>query len=139
MRDKVAGTLLPMDRDTFEKLVEEGFLLLPEKFRAKIKNVALLVEDEPSEEVRAREGLTGDETLLGLYQGIPNTARGDSYGVGPTLPDTITLYQLPIEDAAHEDGVEVRTVIAETIWHEYAHYFGMDEDEVRLREEEREP
>jgi predicted Zn-dependent protease with MMP-like domain len=128
-----------MDRDTFEKLVEEGFLLLPEKFRAKIKNVALLVEDEPSEEVRAREGLTGEETLLGLYQGIPNTARGDSYGVGPTLPDTITLYQLPIEDAAREDGVEVRTVIAETIWHEYAHYFGMDEDEVRLREEEREP
>jgi len=126
-----------MTRDAFEQLVEEGFLLLPEKFRARIKNVALLVEDEPSEEVRTQEGLEGEETLLGLYQGIPNTARGDSYGVGPTLPDTITLYQHSIEEAAQEDGMDVRTVIAETIWHEYAHYFGMDEDEVRLREDTR--
>ncbi len=127
-----------MIREDFEKLIEEGFLLLPEKFRARIKNVALLVEDEPSEEVRELEGLGDNETLLGLYQGIPNTARGDTYGVGPTLPDTITLYRLPIEEAAREDGDDIRKVIAETIWHEYAHYFGMDEDEVRLREEERE-
>ena len=126
-----------MEREAFEKLVEEGFLLIPEKFRARIKNVALLVEDEPSEDVRRQEGLGEEETLLGLYQGIPNTARGDSYGVGPTLPDTITLYQLPIEEAAYEDGEDVRKVIAETIWHEFAHYFGMDEDEVRFREEMR--
>lgn len=127
-----------MDRETFEKLVEEGFLLLPEKFRTRIKNVALLVEDEPSEEVRIQEGLSEGETLLGLYQGIPNTARGDTYGVGPTLPDTITLFRLPIEETAHEDGEDVRKVIAETIWHEYAHYFGMDEDEVQFRENLRE-
>lgn len=126
-----------MTRGEFEKLVEEGFLLLPEKFRARIKNVALLVEDEPSQEVRELEGLADDETLLGLYQGIPATVRGDTYGMGPTLPDTITLYQLPIEEAAYEDGDDIRKVIAETIWHEYAHYFGMDEDEVQLREEER--
>jgi len=126
-----------MSRDEFEKLMEEGFLLIPGKFRARIKNVALLVEDEPSEEIRIREGLGDDETLLGLYQGIPNTARGDTYGVGPTLPDTITLFQLPIEEAVREDGKDVRKVIAETIWHEYAHYFGMDEEEVRFREEKR--
>jgi len=124
-----------MTREAFEKFVEEGFLLLPEKFRARIKNVALLIEDEPSREVREQEGLAEDETLLGLYHGVPATARGDSYGVGPTLPDTITLYQLPIEEAASEDGEDVRKVIAETIWHEYAHYFGMDEDEVRFRED----
>ena len=126
-----------MTREEFEKLVEEGFLLIPEKFRARIRNVALLVEDEPSEEIRRQEGLDEGETLLGLYQGIPNTARGDTYGVGPTLPDTITLYKLPIEEAAHEDALDVRTVIAETIWHEYAHYFGMEEDEVRFREEQK--
>ena len=126
-----------MDRDSFEKLVEEGFSLLPEKFRGRIRNVAILVEDEPSEDTRRQEGLGEGETLLGLYQGIPNTARGASYGVGPTLPDTITLYQLPIEEAAREDGEDVRKVVAETIWHEFAHYFGMDEDEVRLREETR--
>ena len=124
-----------MNREEFEKLVHEGFLLIPEKFRERIKNVALLVEDEPSEKVRQKEGLGKEETLLGLYQGIPNTARGDTYGVGETLPDTITLYQVPIEDAAREEGQDVRTVIAETIWHEYAHYFGMNEDEVRFRED----
>lgn len=124
-----------MNRATFEKLVEEGFLLMPEEFRARIRNVALLVEDEPSEEIRLQEGLKEDETLLGLYQGIPNTERGDSYGIGPTLPDTITLFKVPIEEAAGGDVEMVRTVIAETIWHEFAHYFGMDEDEVRLRED----
>ena len=124
-----------MDCKEFEKLVQEGFLLIPEKFRAKIKNVALLVEDEPREEIRRQEGLKKDETLLGLYQGIPATAGGDTYGIGPTLPDTITLFRVPIEKAAREDGEDIRTVVAETIWHEYAHYFGMDEDEVRFRED----
>lgn len=126
-----------MDREAFEKLVEEGFLLIPEKFRSKIQNVALLVEDEPSKEVRNEERLREGETLLGLYHGIPATERGDSYGVGPTLPDTIMLYKIPIEEEAEEAHIDVRTVIAETIWHEYAHYFGMDEDEVRFREEKR--
>ena len=128
-----------MDHAEFEKLVQEGFLLIPGKFREKIQNVALLVEDEPREEVRRLEGLLEGETLLGLYQGIPATERGDTYGVGPTLPDTITLYQLPIEEAAASDGIDIRTVIAETIWHEYAHYFGMDEEEVRFRESMRSP
>ena len=126
-----------MSREEFDTLVQEGFLLIPEKFRERIQNVALLVEDEPSEEVRIREGLSEHETLLGLYQGIPATARGDSYGIGPTVPDTITLFKLPIEEAGGNVPEEVRKVVAETIWHEYAHYFGMDEDEVRFREEKR--
>ena len=139
---------MTMTRKEFEKLAEEGFLLIPEKFRTKIKNVALLVEDEPSEEMRKQEGLEAGETLLGLYQGIPNTARGDSYGIGPTVPDTITLFKTPIEEAAllrarlrkgtaGGASEEVRKIIADTIWHEYAHYFGMDEDEVRHREARR--
>ena len=123
-----------MDHAEFEKLVQEGFLLIPGKFREKIQNVALLVEDEPSEEMRIREDLAGDETLFGLYQGIPATVRGDTYGVGPTLPDTITLFQRPIEEDAGGIPEEIRRMVAETIWHEYAHYFGMDEEEVRFRE-----
>ncbi len=126
-----------MSREEFDTLVQEGFLLIPEKFRERIQNVALLVEDEPSEEVRIREGLSEHETLLGLYQGVPATVRGDSYGIGPTVPDTITLFKLSIEEAAENVPEEVRKVVAETIWHEYAHYFGMDEDEVRFREEKR--
>ena len=126
-----------MRRNEFEALVHEGFEQLPAWVRKKIKNVGLLVEDEPDEAVRHEEGLGPDETLLGLYRGIPQTARGEGYGVGATLPDTITLYQKPIEEAAKEDGISVAQVVAETIWHEFAHHFGMDEKEVREREAKR--
>ena len=137
-RGRQSCTLQDMNREEFDKLVQEGFLLIPEKFRERIQNVALLVEDEPSEEVRIRERLSEYETLLGLYQGIPSTIRGDSYGIGPTIPDTITLFKLPIEEAGGNVPEEVRNVVAETIWHEFAHYFGMDEEEVRFREKRRE-
>ena len=126
-----------MTREEFEKLIAEGFERLPQSVRDKIKNVAILVEDEPSQEDRKAEGLTDYETLLGLYKGIPLSVRGENYGVGMTLPDTITLYRLPILEAAEEDGKDVRDVVAETIWHEFAHHFGMDEHEVRSREAER--
>jgi len=125
-----------MTREEFEQLVEEEFLnAIPEKFRPHIKNVAFLVEDEPSQEVRKQEGLLAGETLLGLYHGIPTPMRGDWYGMGTTMPDTITLYQMPIERAALEDGLHIRQIIRETIWHEVAHHFGMDEHTVRHRED----
>ena len=125
---------MAMLRAEFEKLVVEGYEQLPQWVREKIKNVALLVEDEPSQEDREAEGLGADETLLGLYKGIPLSERGENYGLGMTLPDTITLYQISIEEAAEEDRLPVAQVIAETIWHEFAHHFGMDEGEVRKRE-----
>jgi predicted Zn-dependent protease with MMP-like domain len=124
-----------MTREEFEQLIEEGYAKLPEWVRSKIKNVAVLIEDEPSAEVRKKEGLSDNETLLGYYQGIPLSERGEHYGIGGTMPDTITLYRLPIEDVAQEDSLPVAQVIAETIWHEFAHHFGMDEHEVRFREE----
>lgn len=126
-----------MEKTAFETLIEAGYGQLPQWVQKKIKNVAVLVEDEPSDEVRKVEGLADDETLLGYYQGIPLTARGEDYGVGMTMPDTITLYQIPIEQAAQEDGLPMAQVIAETIWHEFAHHFGMDEHEVRSREHKR--
>ncbi len=121
----------------FEQLVAEGYERLPEWVREKIKNVALLVEDEPSDEVREREGLGEDETLLGYYQGVPLSARGSEYGVGATMPDTITLYRLPIEEASGGNPEDIREIVADTVWHEFAHHFGMDEVEVRAREKER--
>jgi len=126
-----------MRREDFERLVAEGFDRLPEWVQKKISNVAILVEDEPSREDREAQELSDDETLLGLYKGIPLSARGENYGVGMTLPDTITLYQLPIEEAAREDNLPVAQVVAETIWHEFAHHFGMDEHAVREREKDR--
>lgn len=124
-----------MTKDEFEKIVAEEFpRAVPERFHHLIKNVGFLVEDEPDEDTRQENGLLGDETLLGLYRGVPHTARGAHYGEGPTLPDTITLYQLPIEEAAAADGLPVAQVVRETIWHEVAHYFGFDEDQVQDRE-----
>ncbi len=126
-----------MTQEEFEKHVEDGYLRLPKWVRDKIQNVALLVEDEPSEEVREREQLGTDETLLGYYQGIPLLHRGEQYGVGMTMPDIITLYKIPILEVAESDGKSVEEVVSETIWHEFAHYFGMEEDEVRHRENQR--
>ncbi len=123
-----------MRRVTFKKLIAESFALLPERIRERVSNVAILVEDEPSEEVRRAEKLEDDETLLGYYHGIPLVERGSDYGVGMTLPDTITLFRVPIEEEAGEEPEDVRRVIAETLWHEVAHHFGMDEREVRARE-----
>lgn len=123
-----------MHRKDFEKLVEEGFALLPEHVREKICNVAILVEDEPSREDRKTQGLAEDETLLGLYKGIPLSERGEQYGVGATMPDTITIYQRPIEEAAEDTGLSVAVIVADTVLHEFAHHFGMNEAEVHAWE-----
>ena len=135
-----------MTLEEFEKLVVEEFPnAIPEKFRSKVENVAFLVEDEPSPALRREERLGPQMTLLGHYRGIPHTSRGDYYGVGGTLPDTITLFRIPIEDEASglsarlnlAEEMAIRQVIKDTIWHEVAHHFGMDEGEVRSREWER--
>ncbi len=121
----------------WDKCIEQGVAAIPERYREKIRNVAILLEDEPSEEVRKAEALSDGETLLGLYQGIPLPERGEGYGIGMTMPDTITLYRLPILDEAAETDGDVARVVRETVWHEFGHYFGLDELEVRRREDER--
>ncbi len=125
-----------MKHSEFEKIIAEEFpKAVPEKFRDKIKNVGILVEDEPSAELLRERGLLGKETLLGLYSGVPLTLRGDSYGIGMVIPDTITLYQIPIEEmAGSHDPDKVRIVVRETLWHEVGHYFGLSDDEIEKRE-----
>ena len=116
-----------MSLKAFRRAVAEiGFSAVPEKFRELLSNVALIVEDEP------RDG----EPLLGLYQGVPQTQRADGYGI-LSMPDTITLYRKPILDEAAETGMSIQRVIRDTIWHEVAHHFGLDEDDVEERERRR--
>jgi predicted Zn-dependent protease with MMP-like domain len=119
----------------FESLVTKiGFSSIPEKFRGLISNVALIIEDDVPMETRRSMNLPNNETLLGLYRGIPLPKRGNQYG--SVLPDTITIYRIPIIRAAAEEGLSVRKVIEDTIWHEVAHHFGLNEREVRKREGE---
>jgi len=129
-----------MSEQEFEQIAVAEWNRIPERFKRNVENVALLIEDDVDEEIRTLEGLEQGETLLGLYRGIPLTERGSEYGVGMTLPDTITLYRLPIlEEAEEMDRAfrdAVRIVVRETIWHEVGHYFGLPEQGVHEREEE---
>ncbi len=116
-----------MTPEEFEAIVSEEFPeAIPLQFRNKIRNLAFVIEDEPSSAVRTAQRLKDSETLLGLYHGVPLIARGDSYGIGAVTPDIITLYRAPILSAARSDPARVRSIVRDTIWHEVAHYFGID-------------
>jgi predicted Zn-dependent protease with MMP-like domain len=118
-----------MTRAQFERLVAEAVSLIPRRFRREIRNLALVVEEEPSPELLADMDIEPPDSLLGLYQGTPLTER--SWGFGNTLPDRIVLFQRPIEDSCQgDDEDEIRAVIGETLIHEVGHYFGMSEEQI---------
>ena len=117
-RKLVDVSMLP--ENEFDDLVERALRRIPPRFRKHLRNVAVIVEREPP-----RPG------LLGLYQGHPLTSRG--VGNSFTLPDKITIYQGPHERSAR-NLAELEQMVADTVWHEIAHYFGMDEAQVRRAE-----
>jgi len=121
-----------MTRDHFRQLVEEALREIPRRFRREMKNVAVVIEDEPSPDLLEEMEVEPGDTLLGLYQGTPLPDR--SWAFGNTLPDRISIYQRPIEEAC-EDDEEVRNCVAETVIHEFGHYFGMSEEEIEEIEE----
>ena len=120
-----------MTRKSFEKLVAEGIEEIPKKFLKLIENVAIVVEDEPTVEQRRKLRLRRGHTLLGLYEGVPRTAWGRKDSL--VMPDKITIFMIPILEVA-ESGEDVRTIVRDTVWHEIAHHFGLDEREVRTAE-----
>lgn len=112
----------------FRQLVAEALDRLPPEFGELLDNVAVVVEDEPSEEDLREVGLDaseGDE-LLGLYQGTPLDARGFEYG---GLPDRVVIYRGPILRIAHTRAEVIREV-RETVLHELGHHFGLEEDDL---------
>src|SRR2546421_12665383 len=88
-----------MRRQEFERLVAEALDALPRPFRRHMRNIAVIVETAPSRELLEAIDLWPDQTLLGLYQGVPLPDRGHSYG--NVLPDRITIFQQPIEALYH--------------------------------------
>jgi len=122
-----------MDREKFEELVRQGIDAIPKKFLEKLDNVDIVIEDEPTEAQIKKLKLGISSKLFGLYEGIPQTKRGYYSGV---LPDKITIFQKPIEEKALNDE-HVKEMVKNTVWHEIAHHFGMDEERVRKAERKR--
>lgn len=114
----------------FTAYMEEAIANLPKTHHDAIKNIAFFVRDKPSEEQLQKGGVKPGWTLFGLYEGIPLTQRE---GTTPYLPDIITLFQEPIESVC--DTVdELKEQIRHTVWHEVAHYFGLNHDDIQKRE-----
>jgi predicted Zn-dependent protease with MMP-like domain len=119
-------------RDEFLALVDEALLTIPDEFRDAMKNIAIVVEDQPSPQALADVDIEPPDSLLGLYQGTPLTER--QWAHGNALPDKITLFQGPIEESS-EDRDDTIVAIGETLIHEIGHYFGLSEEEIEEIEE----
>lgn len=119
-----------MTDEEFSEIVDEAIAGTPKEFLEKIENVSIVVSNLPNryqlEKLRKRgeKGL-----LLGLYEGVPQTKRG-RYGVGMTLPDKITIFKIPILSVARTRE-HLKEIVKNTVQHEIAHHFGMDESQVR--------
>jgi predicted Zn-dependent protease with MMP-like domain len=123
-----------VDHRTFEDMVHTALASLPKNHREKINNVAIVIEDEPTPEQRYALSLRGDQTLFGLYQGVPLNAR---MGQTKMLPDKITIFKLPLEYASSSPQ-ELQSRVARTIWHEVAHYYGLNHTRIyELEDQER--
>ena len=116
-----------MTRKRFERLVARALGGIPEVFRSEMKNVGVVVEDQPSAELLDEMGIEPPDTLYGLYQGTPLPEREWNYG--NTLPDRITIYQQPIVEDSEDDD-DIVDCIAETVIHEFGHHFGLSEEEI---------
>jgi predicted Zn-dependent protease with MMP-like domain len=116
-----------MDRPAFELLVRNSIRKLPRRFKKKLANISIEVEDRPSQQLLNDMGIRSG-TLFGLYQGVPLTKRDWNYG--NMLPDRIVIYQDPIERFG-ASPVEIERIVQDTVIHEIGHYFGFSDTELR--------
>ena len=121
-----------MNREEFAQLVTKAVEDLPQEFLTKLENIDVVLEEEPTPAQLRKSALRRGETLLGLYEGVPQTKRGIHYGM--VLPDKITIFQKPIE-AKCRNNAEPFAEISRVLKHEIAHHFGISD--ARLREIEK--
>jgi predicted Zn-dependent protease with MMP-like domain len=122
-----------MDRESFERLVAQAVDDLPEEFLERLENVDVIVEDQPTPGQIRHLGLERGETLLGLYEGVPQTERGSHYGLVP--PDKITIFQRSIEAKCRYGG-NISAEIQRVVKHEIAHHFGISDARLHQLEKE---
>ena len=123
-----------LNRNEFEKIVKKGIEAIPEKFLLKLENIVIIIEDKPSPDQRKKLDIRRGWTLFGLYEGVSQLERGANYTF--VLPDKITIFQKPIEEEARDEE-DLKKIVENTVWHEIAHHFGMDETRVRQVEAKR--
>ncbi len=116
-----------MEKDKFEKVVLDTLESLPSKFKDKIKNLSIIIEDGDSYPVLENKKNSHIIYTLGLYQGLPATLRA---GRTSMLPDKITIYKKALEKISGSDR-DLEKNIRKVIFHELGHYFGLDEKKLR--------
>ena len=116
---------MKLSRREFEALVERALRKLPRRFRARLENIAVVVEDWADDDTLEEVGIEPPDTLYGLYRGTDLTRRDASYG--GVLPDVIAIYQGPIQEDC-ETVEEMEELVRDTVVHEVGHYFGLDDD-----------
>jgi predicted Zn-dependent protease with MMP-like domain len=119
--------MLNVSDTAFRDIVSWAIDSLPKRFTDNMKNVAILVEDEPSPQQAVRLHLYNGITLYGLYEGIPLTSRGNNYNL--VLPDKITIFKRPFLETCHDLG-ELKNQVKRTVWHEIAHHYGLNHDQI---------
>ena len=123
--------MISLSDKEFEGVVAEGIDAIPALYQKNLKNVAFIIEDEPTFEQREKLKLYPNELLFGLYEGVPLPQR---QGTTKILPDKITIFKNPaliVSRSLEELNEHVR----HTVWHEVAHYYGLDHK--RIHELER--
>ena len=116
-----------MEDDQFEKLVQEAINSLPSEFAEKLDNVSIVVQEAPSYYQMAKTKSPPNSLLFGLYEGVPQTKRGNYSGV---LPDKITIFKKSIEKVAR-NGEEIKAQVRATVIHEIGHHFGLSDKDLR--------
>jgi predicted Zn-dependent protease with MMP-like domain len=122
-----------MDKESFERLVARAVDDLPEEFLLRLENIDIVVEEYPTPDQMLKLGLEQGETLLGLYEGVPQTRRGGHYGLVP--PDKITIFQRSIEAKCRYRG-NIGAEIQRVVKHEIAHHFGISDARLHQLEKE---
>ena len=116
----------------FDEMITRAMNELPQEYISGLQNVAIVQEEYPTEEQRAKQHLRPWQTLLGLYEGIPRVRRGSNYNL--VLPDKITLFKGPLQEASHSTA-QLQEHIKRTLWHEIAHYYGLDHQRIHELED----
>jgi predicted Zn-dependent protease with MMP-like domain len=115
----------------FDEIVSSVMDELPQEYITGMKNVSVVIADDPDEHQRQKLKLRCHETLFGLYEGIPLTKRGNNYNL--VLPDKITLFKNPLLSTS-QDHEQFRENTKRTLWHEIAHHFGLDHTRIHSLE-----